>query len=213
MKIVKRTRRRHPRAIHIDGDFAYVPLSRGYTAVIDAADALLVQPYTWSAHVDKREDGSIAAVYAQARLRQDDGTLRIVRLHRFILDAPKAALVDHENGDGLLNTRANLRLCSTAQNSRNQQLRTDNTSGFKGVTLCKKTGLWISAIVIDRQYKNLGKYKTKEEAAAAYDLAAAKYHGEFARTNQSFSCIIPTHTMHARSPHGRQDRTISRHHS
>lgn len=39
------------RGIRIDGRLAYVPLSRGYEALIDAEDVGAVAPYTWSALV------------------------------------------------------------------------------------------------------------------------------------------------------------------
>ena len=42
------------RQIRIQGDIAYVPLTKGYEAVIDAADVPLVQGNNWSATVRKR---------------------------------------------------------------------------------------------------------------------------------------------------------------
>lgn len=52
-------------------------------------------------------------------------------MHREIIKTNKQ--VDHINGNGLDNRRANLRECAPAQNSRNQQRRKSNISGFKGV--------------------------------------------------------------------------------
>ena len=38
------------RQIRVDGNIAYVPLTRGYEAVIDAADVPLVEGWNWYAH-------------------------------------------------------------------------------------------------------------------------------------------------------------------
>ena len=56
-------------------------------------------------------------------------------------------------------------------------------SGVRGVRQDKRwRGKWQARITVDGATKSLGAYETKEEAAAAYAEAAAKYHGEFVRT-------------------------------
>lgn len=103
---------------------------------------------------------------------------------RFILDAPKGIMTDHRDGDTLNNQRENLRLATNQQNQHNQRrLRRDNTTGFKGVTLWPRKGVYNAQIYVNTIRKSLGCYKTPEEAAAAYDAAAVKYFGEFAATN------------------------------
>jgi hypothetical protein len=57
------------------------------------------------------------------------------------------------------------------------------TSQFKGVSLIKSTGAWRATITIDGKNTNLGHYATERDAAIAYDIAAVKYHGEFAALN------------------------------
>ena len=46
---------------------------------------------------------------------------------------------------------------------------------------------WVAAISVELKKYNLGTYKTKEEAAAAFNKAALKYRGKEAKLN-----IIPT---------------------
>jgi hypothetical protein len=104
-------------------------------------------------------------------------------MHRLIVDAPHGVLVDHRDGDGLNNTRANLRLCSNAENMRNSGRKRTNTSGFKGVIHHKKTGKWVARITVNDQEKHLGLFPTREAAARAYDDAARRLHGAFALTN------------------------------
>ena len=64
-------------------------------------------------------------------------------MHRLILGLTDPAVhTDHINGDGLDNHRANLRVCSHAENMRNSRKRVNNKSGFKGVSWNKAKGKW-----------------------------------------------------------------------
>lgn len=46
-------------------------------------------------------------------------------------------LIDHKNGDKSDNRIANLREATVSQNLSNGKIRSNNTSGYKGVTKCK----------------------------------------------------------------------------
>jgi hypothetical protein len=89
--------------------------------------------------------------------------------------------IDHINGDGGDNRIANLREATMSQNLMNTKTRTDNTSGFKGVSKDNRRGRWEAYVHKDGKKKSLGSYKTKEEAARAYVAAATAMHGEFVR--------------------------------
>ncbi|MEG7750695.1 HNH endonuclease, partial [Listeria monocytogenes] len=67
---------------------------------------------------------------------------RAVYLHRQIMGEPSGFEVDHIDGNGLDNRRANLRVASKTQNVRNQRIRQDNTSSFKGVSWSKRRQKW-----------------------------------------------------------------------
>jgi hypothetical protein len=58
-----------------------------------------------------------------------------------------------------------------------------NTSGFKGVSFYRQTGRWQAYIRHGGRRLHLGMFATAEDAAAAYDAAAIRLKGEFARTN------------------------------
>lgn len=90
--------------------------------------------------------------------------------------------VDHVNGDGLNNLPHNVRSATQSQNCHNAGIRSNNTSGFKGVTFYKSRNNWMAQIWVNGKRKGLGYFITPEEAHEAYCQAAKDLHGEFART-------------------------------
>ena len=60
-----------------------------------------------------------------------------------------ARFVDHANLDKRDNRIANLRLASFAENSANASVRSDNTSGFRGVRFEPRRKRWIAIIEKD----------------------------------------------------------------
>jgi hypothetical protein len=162
------------RPIRVEGDVAFVPLSQGYEAVIDAVDISLVDGYNWSADVSRR------TVYA-VRREYSKGASKNVRMHRVLMGEPKGFDVDHRDCDGLNNRRNNLRVATASQNKRNMRKPKHNTSGFKGVTLHKQTSKWQANIQIGGKHISLGLHETKAAAHAAYRQASATYHGEYGR--------------------------------
>jgi hypothetical protein len=91
-------------------------------------------------------------------------------------------MLDHINMDKSNNRIANLRDATATQNQRNKRAPKNNTSGFKGVCWYPTRKSWRAHIKINKKFTHLGYYKTKEEAALAYEKAAKELFGEFART-------------------------------
>jgi hypothetical protein len=79
------------------------------------------------------------------------------------------------------NRRANLRLCTQAENNQNLGIRSDNTSGLKGVSLDKRCNRWHAEIQCSGKRKFLGYFATPQEAHIAYQAAATQMFGKFAR--------------------------------
>jgi hypothetical protein len=163
-----------PRPIRIEGDLAYVPLTQGRTAVIDAADRLFVEGRNWF----------FITGYAATWVRAEDGRRQTVWMHRLIAATPNGMETDHISGDGLDNRRSNLRHATKSQNLQNRSAQTDNKSGLKGVSLYqnKTTCKWRATIILQRKQRHLGYFATPEAAHEAYCQAAKAMHGEFART-------------------------------
>ena len=155
--------------VRVEGDVAYVPLTQGYAAIIDAGDAEFVGQWNWYAHVKGR------IVYATRRAGQT------IYLHRVLAEVENGLEVDHIDGDGLNNRRANLRVATTSQNQFNSRKPSNNKSGFKGVFLDRRTGKWRAAIKKNRVCRELGYFDTPEQAYWAYCEASADLHGEFGR--------------------------------
>lgn len=161
-----------------------IPLTQGKFALIDAEDREWLSSYRW------RFQASMG--YARTTLGRRPNR-RTVGMHRFILGLegePRTVQVDHINGDKLDNRRCNLRKCTPEQNAANWGWHAGDwegrlPSGFRGVL--RSTGRskkpWRACIGIEGRSVSLGTFWTEEDAARAYDDAALKQWGEFARLN------------------------------
>jgi hypothetical protein len=155
-----------------------IPLTQGFVALVDAADYDFLMQWKW--HV-RRQGNKLYAL----RKSFIDGKQAWVKMHRVIMEAKPGTMIDHKNGDGLDNRRANLRFATNSQNQCNKGVRSDSVSGYKGVSLHRRYGnkRWRARIKVNGKREELGYYATPEEAARAYDRAALLYHGEFASLN------------------------------
>lgn len=99
------------------------------------------------------------------------------------MSAPPGVEVDHINGNPLDNRRHNLRLCDRSENLANTHKRPGGTSRFKGVSWCNRDKKWVAHIEVRGRQKNIGGFRSEEEAAAAYNRAATEAWGEFAKVN------------------------------
>ena len=161
-----------------------IPLSQGKIALIDDDDAARVLQYKWHAYQVKI-NGKSYGWYARTTINGKQ-----VHLHRFIMEPPDGTEVDHADGDGLNCRRYNMRVCTHAQNLANQKTQSfpGKYSQYRGVTrpkdrLHQAQGTWWATIKVHGKRVYLGHYDTEIEAAQAYNVAAAKFFGEYARPN------------------------------
>jgi len=157
-----------------------IKLTRGKVAVVDDSDYEFLSRFRWCAR--PMED----KFYAVRRKRRSDvgpAGRRVgnIAMHTVILGLGPGDICDHKDGDGLNNQRSNIRKADLSKNNGNSKLSKSNTSGFKGV--CWKNNGWEVSIGINGKQTYIGRFKSRIEAARAYDLAADKHWGEFAKHN------------------------------
>ena len=104
-------------------------------------------------------------------------------MHRQIVSGPEDMHIDHRDGNGLMNTEDNLRAATRAQNLSNQRIRGVGSSEFRGVHWHKKRKKWQASIRVNNKPIYLGIFTSELEAVRAYNIAALKHYGEFARLN------------------------------
>lgn len=142
--------------------------------MVDDEDYAILSRYSWS--LDRKGYAKTSAF----------GTT--IKMHRFLLNAPKNKQVDHIDGNPLNNQKENLRLCNNSQNQANRgkpkTKKLETTSIYKGVHLRKDLNKWTARIGFNGTRKHLGHFNTQEEAAKAYNKSALELFGEFAKLNQ-----------------------------
>ncbi len=149
-----------------------IQLTQGQVALVDDEDYEWLLSWKWYFCNNR---------YAARQSARVLGKQNTIRMHNAIMRPPQGMVVDHVDLNGLNNQKYNLRICTPAQNVKNVGKYSCNTSGFKGVFISGEK--WISKIRVTGKTIYIGTFETKEEAALAYDKAAAKYHGDFSRTN------------------------------
>ena len=158
-----------------------------YFAKVDDEDYDYLMQWNWSAHKDKSND--IWYAVRQGRIKNIiDGEVfyKIVfyKMHRVIMNTPENLVVDHIFGNGLDNRKSKLRNCTRSQNCKNKRSGVNSSSKYLGVY--KVAGIynyWQANIVKYGVPTYLGTFKIESDAAKAYNEAATKYHGEFAKLN------------------------------
>jgi hypothetical protein len=154
-----------------------IPLTKGQFAIVDDTDFDRLSQFKWCALELTH------TFYAMRNERQKEtGNPHRIYMHRLIMNTPSGFDTDHHDHDGLNNTRANLRICTRVQNTRNARPR-GGRSEYKGVSWHNQRNKWITRIRFDGTQKHVGIYTSESEAARAYDAAALLHFGEFARLN------------------------------
>lgn len=108
---------------------------------------------------------------------------RTIYMSREIIGCSGKVHVDHKNGDKLDNRRRNLRIASVSQNQMNRTKSDNKSSRFKGVCWDKSRLKWIVHLKKNKKVLHLGRFAKEVEAAKAYNVAAEKHFGKFAKLN------------------------------
>jgi len=135
-----------------------IPVAGGYMAKVDDVDFPQLNKSKWHIHRSGRN------LYAVSRLGG-----RNEMMHRVILCIKKGeGTVDHIDGDGLNNQRANLRIVSHSVNMRNRAHHRVNKFAL-GTTECN--GSYKAQIWIDGKTRYIGIFKTQKAAHEAFKKA------------------------------------------
>lgn len=142
-----------------------IHLNKVAETVIDSADYNKCKDYKWH--------------YGQhGYVRCSNPSL--IYLHRIIMGCTPMEMIDHKDGNPLNNKKENLRICTQFQNLQNRPKNKSHV-GYKGVVFTRNR--YRVKITAERKTKYIGTFADQLSAAKAYNEAALKYHGEFARLN------------------------------
>ena len=157
-------------------DMKKIKLSQGKIALVSDVDYVYLNQWKWH----------YCNGYAFRNINYKNRR-KTLRMHRVILERmgfTNFKDTDHVNGNGIDNRRSKLRPATRLQNQWNKAVSIHNTSGYKGVYWYRITNKWKAQIGVQGKRKHLGYFKTRVKAAEAYNKAAKKYFGKFARLNQ-----------------------------
>lgn len=156
-----------------------IPLTQGKVAVVDDEDFERLARHKW--HATKHRN-----TWYACRSITVGGRHYIIYMHREITGAPNGVEVDHWDWDGLNNTRANLRLCTHAENIAHSrpfalrkgparacgndfeaELRAKSPYGFSVYEHTQRRGRWVGQIRVEGKTKHVGCFDSREEALLA----------------------------------------------
>lgn len=153
--------------------FTYCPIQGTFTRLITTGT--------------KAKQGSIANCDTDSGYQTLEINGHRYRAHRvawlYVYGIFPSEYLDHIDRNRSNNSISNLREATVTQNSGNTKVRADNSTGYKGVSLDKRSGRYRAYITINKKQKSLGYFSTAEEAAEAYNSAAATHFGEFKNEN------------------------------
>lgn len=161
-------------------------LTQNQIALVDDEDCEWLMQWKWSAWkpfqtyyaIRNKHKGEYKSISKRGIVRMHNA---ILEYHGIIIGEKEEC--DHINGNGLDNQKNNLRIVLQKHNSFNKGSYKNSFSEYKGVSWHKATNKWIAQIQVDLEKIYLGVFKNEKEAARAYNEAALKYHGEYARLN------------------------------
>jgi hypothetical protein len=152
----------------------------GNFALVDDEDFDFVNKYSWFGHKGRK-------TFYALRAKRNGKTTDTFQMHREILRCKKGdgIDVDHKDRNGLNNQKYNIRKCDQSQNRCNIGCNKNSLSKYKGVSLDDrwKNDYWSAECSFKGTRLRKSGFKSKENAAIAYNIFAERLHGEFAVYN------------------------------
>ena len=157
-----------------------IPLSQGKSALVDDEDFERLSQFRWRYFSKGRNE------YAHCHSPMIQGKRSTLLMHRIVMRAVNGQEIDHRDNNGLNNQKSNLRFCNRSQNNGNMRVDPKSKTGFKGVRFIGNQPLnpWRAQLGFRGTLIDLGSHPTAIAAAEAYNRAALKYFGEYAKVNK-----------------------------
>jgi len=161
-------------------DYAVGYTTKGEEFWFDKEDYELVKDYMWRFGTG----GYLVAL----PLHTDNYEKYQIQFHRLVMGVLDKdwndVMVDHIVHNTMSenkydNRKINLRLVTRSQNNENAHIRSDNTSGVKGVCWHDRQKAWASTIFVNGKTKHLGYFTDFELAVVARKAAERKYFGDY----------------------------------
>lgn len=149
-----------------------IKLTQGQVALVDDKDFEWLSQWKWYVMTNYGHWYAIR-----------NGDLGSIYMHKEIMKPMTDFVVNHIDGNRLNNQKVNLRLCNLTGKAGMQKEARNNTSGYRGVSWHRKFQCWVAKIGLKNETINLGCFPDPKQAALAYNAAALKHFGEFARIN------------------------------
>lgn len=157
----------------LSGEYGIGYTLKGEEFWFDLEDYDKIKNYCWY----KNDDGYII-------FKSDN---EYIRMHRLVMNAPNDMEVDHIYHQTYDNRKSELRLVTDSQNSINQIISKNNTSGVKGVSWDNKNEKWRARITVNNKGIWLGRFDNFEDAVYAREQAEEEYFGEY-KYKETVSC-------------------------
>lgn len=160
-----------------DMSYRYIYTKKGDKIKVDREDYDWLVKYRWRIEVKKS-----GLKYACASINGNR-----IYMHRLIMGVQnisfKTVEVDHRDGNGINNTRKNLRKCTRKENMLNTKSRKGSSSKYKHVIYNKYTGKYDVQFVFNGELMGGGSFRSEEVAGLVANVLMEYYHKEFARLN------------------------------
>lgn len=149
-----------------------------YTVLVSEVDYERVSQIKWHIKVCDHTPYAYGTVIRNGKRQK-------ISMHRFVMGTTDPSIfVDHWDGNGLNNTRENLREATVQQNNANRRVDcTNTTSQYKGVYLHKGRNRWRAVFKYEGKTYTAGFHACEHQAALAYNAKALEVAGPWAHLN------------------------------